>query len=127
MAVFYLMSGGDPQVMGSITRDLDISFLDKMKRNGFIEVGKLYHAKSIWVVDDNPRGGETTVYAITEGAQSAGTENPRLVYIQNPNDALSRFPSERPDVVVTDYEMESRYGINGDELIRRMREMEKGF
>ena len=123
--IYYLMSGGDPTVTGILARRIGAQPLDKAYAD-FEGLGRRYHDKSVYVVDDSELMGRQIIERMRNGAKSASIVDPRMAYL-NPQEALERFPTEHPSVVITDYQMKRKFGIDGDELIRQLMEMEKQF
>lgn len=121
---YYLMSVGAQAVTEMVARRLGVQLLNKADAD-FEGLGRQHCDKFVYVAD-NETFGETCVEIMREGARSAGTVNPRIVYL-DPRTALRRFPSDRPDVVIAGYYMERMYGVDGPGLIQQMREMERGF
>jgi PleD family two-component response regulator len=113
----------DPLKIRKLGRSLGVETFDKIDLYNIAKymAGK-YNGRvcCFYIIDDNTEIGEFLADIINKTTDNA---KHRVTYL-DPKAALERFQDERPDVVITDYHMD-RFGIDGDMVIIRMREMEK--
>ena len=119
---YYLTSATDPIMARIVAKRVNAKYLDKMDVD-FLALGKEYHDKFVYMINDDVEQGKAAVERMKSGAVSAGTKDPRMVYL-NPLEALDRFRKDHPDVVITDYNMKRKFNIQGSDVIRKMKEME---
>lgn len=119
---YYLVSAGSPSATHAIAESVGANPLDTAYAN-FKDLGRRHSGDSVVIVYDTDYVGKMIHRLMAEGAIEKGVGNPDIAYL-TPTEALERFRTKPPRVVVTNLRMKRQYGIDGNELIRQLQKLE---